>query len=280
MLNTFICILYGMIIGGGAILPGISGGVLCVAFGLYRPMMEFLENPMKSLRENSRILIPLGIGWLIGFWIFAKIIVLMFRASEFYATWLFIGLIIGTVPGLIRESGREGRNQSSWVSLVAGFILFLSILLYIQYGELPQIAPSPGWFGFCGALWGFSLIIPGMSSSSTLMAIGLYEVMTNGLATFDPTVILPWLIGLAGIIAVFSRLVNRLFRTHYSIFFHFVLGLVLASTIAIIPLHYSNLTELLFSLLCCSVGFFAAWILERLQGGQIAGGADGRKDGA
>ena len=28
-------ILKGMIVGAGAILPGVSGGVLCIAFGIY-----------------------------------------------------------------------------------------------------------------------------------------------------------------------------------------------------------------------------------------------------
>ena len=267
MPSTWLCFLYGFLIGGGAILPGISGGVLCVAFGLYRPMMEFLENPVKSLRENNRMLIPLSIGWLIGFWIFAKAIVFLFRASTFYATWLFIGLIIGTLPSLIRQSGLAGRDQTSWGSFAVGFVGFLSLLLYIQYGQFPQIAPSTGWFGFCGALWGISLIVPGMSSSSILMAIGLYEVMTKGLASCDLSVILPWMVGLFIVIAVFSRLVNRLFQTCYAPLFHFILGLALASTIAIIPLHYGSVKELALSLFCCGGGFLAAWILEYLQVG-------------
>ena len=33
----------GAIVGVGAILPGVSGGVLCVAFGIYEPMMAMLS---------------------------------------------------------------------------------------------------------------------------------------------------------------------------------------------------------------------------------------------
>ena len=35
-------ILIGVLLGLGAVLPGISGGVLCVMFGLYKPIIEFL----------------------------------------------------------------------------------------------------------------------------------------------------------------------------------------------------------------------------------------------
>ena len=44
-------IIKGTAIGVGAILPGISGGVLCVVFGIYRPMMDFLSNPIKAFKK-------------------------------------------------------------------------------------------------------------------------------------------------------------------------------------------------------------------------------------
>ena len=40
----------GAAIGVGAILPGISGGVLCVVFGIYKPMMSFLAHPFRTFR--------------------------------------------------------------------------------------------------------------------------------------------------------------------------------------------------------------------------------------
>ena len=40
--NGIMRIVQGIIIGAGAILPGISGGVLAVVFGIYRPAMELL----------------------------------------------------------------------------------------------------------------------------------------------------------------------------------------------------------------------------------------------
>ena len=45
VLRLVLRVLQGMLIGVGAVLPGISGGVLCVVFGIYKPVMELLSSP-------------------------------------------------------------------------------------------------------------------------------------------------------------------------------------------------------------------------------------------
>ena len=67
-----ILLLQGAIIGTGAILPGISGGVLCVAFGLYEPMVGLFVHPFQSLRKNYRLFIPVLLGCGAGFLLLAR----------------------------------------------------------------------------------------------------------------------------------------------------------------------------------------------------------------
>ena len=55
-------VLQGALIGGGAILPGISGGVLAVLFGVYQPLMELLTRPIQTIKKRWRLFLPLGIG--------------------------------------------------------------------------------------------------------------------------------------------------------------------------------------------------------------------------
>ena len=45
-------IVQGALIGLGAVLPGISGGVLSVIFGIYKPIMELLSNPFKNFKTH------------------------------------------------------------------------------------------------------------------------------------------------------------------------------------------------------------------------------------
>ena len=46
-------IIKGAVLGVGAILPGISGGVLSVVFGIYRPLMEFLAHPIAQFKRSG-----------------------------------------------------------------------------------------------------------------------------------------------------------------------------------------------------------------------------------
>ena len=63
--------LCGALIGAGAILPGVSGGVLAIVFGIYQPVMEMLTHPRCAVPKCWRILPPLGIGCGVGFLLLA-----------------------------------------------------------------------------------------------------------------------------------------------------------------------------------------------------------------
>lgn len=47
---------------GAQSLPGVSGGVMCVLFGIYQPMMALLSHPGKAFRQYYRLFIPVLIG--------------------------------------------------------------------------------------------------------------------------------------------------------------------------------------------------------------------------
>ena len=254
----------GAVIGAGAILPGISGGVLAVVFGIYAPLMETLTHPKDGLRAYWQMLLCVGLGWAGGFLLGGKFVLLLYKLDETVAVVLFVGLIFGTLPSLWREAGKEGRTKRSYVSCVVAFALMLALLLYVQYGTFAEMQPGILSFAFCGALWGLSLIVPGMSSSSILMALGLYDKMMAGITAFQMNVLLPWLIGLIGVVILLARVVNFLFKKHYPTAFHAVFGIVVASTVAIIPLHYAGISEGLLCLAVAIVGGIAGFYSEKL----------------
>lgn len=262
ILKNFIC---GAAIGGGAILPGVSGGVLCVVFGVYRSIMELFSHPIRALKKNWRMFLFVGVGWLFGFWIFAKVIEFLFAKSEVMATWLFIGLIIGTIPSVYKEAGKQGRSKGSFVSAFVAFAALTSLLTYVQYGEFVQVTPGFGWYVFSGALWGISIVVPGMTSSSILMSLGLYENLNSGIADFNMGVILPWILGMAVTALLLARLVNYFFEKYYSYAFHAVVGIVLASTVVIIPLHYNNILQFLAGILFGAAGFIIAYLSDKMD---------------
>ena len=258
-------LLCGILIGAGAILPGVSGGVLAVVFDIYRPFMEVLTHPREAIPKYWRWFLPIGLGGAIGFLGFAKGIAAAIDVSSTVTTWLFIGLIVGTVPSLFREAGKEGRSLGSWISMAvcAGAIFFS--LFYVGKVICVTVEPNFWWYNFCGALWGMSLVIPGMTSSSVMMALGLYQPMLEGLARLDFLVLSACLPGMVLTILLLARLVSWFFRKHYSIAFHGIFGIVLASTLVIIPTSYVGAWEIVLSAVCCIGGFLLAFFMARLD---------------
>ena len=263
--NALVRIIQGVIIGAGAILPGVSGGVLAVVFGIYRPMMEVLTHPKSALARYLPMLLSVGIGWLIGFLGGGGVILALFHQSETVATCLFIGLILGTLPDLWREAGAQGRGCGSYLSMLISFAALFAALLGVQLGSFSEMPANFGGFLFCGVLWGLSFIIPGMTSSSILMAVGLLTPMIDGITRMDPAVLIPWGLGMAGVVALLARIVSRLFDRHYSIAYHAVLGIVLASTLIIVPLHYASGAELVWGLACGALGAVLAYFGGRIR---------------
>ena len=263
--NFLLRLLQGAVIGAGAILPGVSGGVLAVIFGIYRPMMEVLTHPESALRRYWRLLLPIGIGWALGFFGGGGVILLLFHHSETLATCLFIGLILGTVPDLWRGAGEHGRSKGAYFAAAVSFLVLFSLLLGVNLGSFVQMKASFFAFLFCGVLWGLSLIIPGMTSSSILMAVDLLAPMIKGITTFDPSVLIPWLLGMLSTVLLLARLISWLFKTHYSLSSHAVVGIVLSSTLIIVPTHYESALELLLCLACAALGALLAHFSGKLQ---------------
>ena len=261
-LRDFLC---GVLIGAGAILPGVSGGVLAVVFDIYRPFMEVLTRPRRAVPKYWKILIPLGLGWAAGFMGFAKGISAAIALSAAATTWLFIGLIAGTAPSLFREAGKEGRSASAWGSFLLCAAAVFAGLFYVSRVVRVQVEPSFWWYNFCGALWGMGVVIPGMTSSSVMMALGLYQPMLEGLARLDLLVLSAALPGMFLTIALLARLVTWFFRRHYAAAFHGILGFVMASTLVIVPTEYAGAGEMALSALCAAAGFVLAYFLARMD---------------
>ena len=258
-------LLCGFLIGAGAILPGVSGGVLAVVFDIYRPFMEVLTHPRTAIPKYWKWFPPIALGWCAGFLGFAKGIAAAMNLSDAVTVWLFIGLIVGTVPSLFREAGKEGRCAASWLSMLACAAAVFAGLFYVSRVVHLEVTPNFWWYNFCGVLWGAGIVIPGMTSSSVMMALGLYQPMLEGLAHLDLLVLSACLPGLVLSVALLARLVSWFFHRYYSVAFHGILGFVIASTLVIIPTEYTGAGEMALSALCCVGGFLLAFFLARLD---------------
>ncbi len=255
-------VLRGALVGVGGILPGVSGGVLCVAFGIYKPMMEVLANPVRGLRQHYQMFIPFILGGAVGFVALAGMIGKLFSQESTLVTATFVGLIFGVFPALFREAGQEGRSRSAWIALLLSSLFLPTFFLVLDSTQALNISPNWGWFFFSGILFGVGVIVPGMSSSSLLIFLGLYGPMSTGIGDLDFRVLIPVGLGVVASVLMMARGVQKLFARYYAVTFHCIVGFVFASTIPIIPRNFSSTGEALQSALCCGAGFLLAYGME------------------
>lgn len=95
------------------------------------------------------------------------------------------------------------------------------------------------WF-LCGFFIALGGLVPGMSPSNFIVYLGLYGDKDKAFASFDMSAIIP--IGLGGLLTVLTlaKVIEKYLKIGYSKFYHFIFGIVLASTIMIVPTDYSG----------------------------------------
>ncbi len=261
----FLRILQGALIGLGAVLPGISGGVLCVIFGIYKPIMELLSSPFKRFRTHVPKLIPVIIGIGLGFLGISKLLAFVLEKYEAPSICLFIGLIVGMLPSLWSEAGEQGRTKGSVTSMLVAFAAVMAILISLNVLSV-TIEANTLWFVFCGFCVALSIIAPGMSFSTLLMPLGLYQPLVDGLGNLKFTVIIPVALGALVTVVALVKAVDKLFERFYTYAFHAIVGIVVAATVMIIPFgSFTNALSWVINLGFIAVGIVAALLLDKFN---------------
>lgn len=257
----------GMFIGSGFILPGVSGGALAAIFGLYEPIIRFLSNIRRQFLANVKFFIPVGLGALFGIAGLSWGVSFLLENYETIILWFFVGAIVGTMPALWQEAGKQGRQKMDYLMAGAAFLVALYIL---GSGEnLIGAAMTPSFLAWilCGFLIALGVLIPGMSPSNFIVYLGLYKEMADGFKSFDMGVLIP--IGIGGLLTVvlLAKIINYIFDHYYPIFFHFIFGVVVASTLMIVPTNYSSFTFLsyFFCFLMLVLGIGVGYWMTQLE---------------
>ena len=255
----------GTLIGLGAVLPGISGGVLCVIFGIYQPVMELLSSPFRNFRTHIPRLVPVLLGMAAGFLGVARVLSFLLEAYPDPSVCVFVGLIAGMLPSLFAEAGKHGRPAGAYVSLGAAFAAALALLLSLD-SFIVDIEPNFAWYLFSGFCLALSVIAPGMSFSTLLMPLGLYTPFIDGISRLDMSVCVPGAVGALVTVVCLAKAVNYLINRWYAAAFHAIIGIVIAATIVIIPFSgFASASSAAVNSACLACGAAAALAISRFN---------------
>lgn len=94
----------GVIASATMVIPGVSGSMMLMLMGYYQPIIETISTFVKALvafdvpvlLQCCGVLVPMGLGIVIGIVVIAKIIEIIFEKFPMYAYWAIIGLIVAS----------------------------------------------------------------------------------------------------------------------------------------------------------------------------------------
>ncbi|WP_425953816.1 DUF368 domain-containing protein [Xylanimonas sp. McL0601] len=234
-MDWFIRVVKGMVISLGFILPGVSGGVLAAILGIYERMLRFLAHLTRDFKGNFLYFLPVGIGGVLGLVLLSRPLEYLLDHWQVVVLWGFAGAILGTLPSLLRESVAKSRRDAVDVIWLAGTFVGALVVLYLLPALAGTVPASFLGFVLAGALIALGVLVPGLSPSNLLLILGLFSPMLQGFRDRDLLgTFLPIALGAVAALLAFSRLMERLIERHHSRVYHFIIGLVLASTVLIV----------------------------------------------
>lgn len=240
MNKSMYSLLSGIIIGTCMILPGVSGSVMAIMLGVYEEIIFLLNGNEKNIVKIKKIF-PLAVGILIGIFIFGKILLIFYNKYTYYMMYIFIGLILSSIPILIKEIN-EKHEKLNTKYLIISFLISMTIFILPKIFNI-DLSTNKNFIKlfFGGFLYISGKIIPGISSSFFLMSLGLYDyiltIITNPInITFNTLLtLIPFLLGVLVGLYIFIKLINYLIKNHFSKTYSSIIGFIIGSIIAIFP---------------------------------------------
>lgn len=271
-------ILKGILIGIANIIPGVSGGTMAVSMGIYDKIISSITNLFSDFKRSVITLFPYFIGMGVGIVGLSFIIEFLFGNYPIQTNLLFIGLIIGGLPMLVKKV----KGNSLGVPHAIAFILFFAVVVGLAFigekeGAAVVLKANPigilKLFGV-GVIASATMVIPGVSGSMILILMGYYypiieqiNAFIKALISFDMPallqgagVLVPFGIGVVIGIFIIAKIIEMLLKNFESLTFCGIIGLIVASPIAI--LYMADLSRInLISVLTGIVALVVGWVV-------------------
>ena len=219
----------GILIGAGAILPGISSGVLCVTLGLYEKIINSLLTFFSDTKKNIKFLFPILLGIIIGIVLFGNVLKSLYFNFPTYSKIFFCILILSSIPSIIKKS----NIQEIHFKHILSFLLALSFSIYLVFLENYGYTNYSSNVEFvhlfiAGIFMSAGVVIPGISSTIILMILGLYDTYLVAISSLNYHILIPLGcgIGLGGfcLLIVIKFLFKKYSQLTYSAIIGFVIG--------------------------------------------------------
>ena len=275
-------ILQGMVVGIANIIPGVSGGTMMVAMGLYDKLIHAITHLKSEFKNSMKLLIPIFIGAGAAIVILSRLFEFLLENYPIPTNFAFCGL---SLPFIFNKV--KGHSVST--GKIAAFLIFFGIVILMALlGDTNGKAADVS-FGIINMIKLFSvgiiaaatMVVPGVSGSMMLMLLGYYDTILktinqfiDALIAFDINgiltqckVLIPFGIGIVIGIFLIAKLIEFIFSKAEIHAYYAIIGLILASPIAILlKVDWSGLSVL--TIVVGIVTFCLGWFTASKLGGE------------
>ena len=256
--------LAGALAGAISALPGASGATMLVIFGLYERLIVALSG-VRRLASDIRFVLILGAAVVVG--MIACSLCLDYVVDNWWvpAMFFFSMLILCQIPDVKSIEGRtEPAGASWWTMFAVGFAVIAALFLVKGEGS---VDPSVPLMALVGAIFALAKILPGVSGSTILVALGLYDAFLDAVANLNMGYLLPMLAGAVVALLLFAKIMRTCLESHRTATFGLIMGMTVGSMVTVFAdacLSMDMSTDLVPSVVGIACGLAAGFALRLL----------------
>lgn len=258
----------GFIIGVAKIIPGVSGAIIAISFGVYERLVKIMSKPLQINFDDLKFLASLLIGAALGIGILCKGVKWCLDAYYLPTMLLFIGLIAGGIPEITTEITKNKINGRIALIFISSFTL-LYYLINLNSGENVTTGNNFIYF-FIGIVESLTTIIPGVSGTAIFMALGWYETLLSifeSITNFsiNATTLLLFFSGFIISTILISKLITWLFDNKKVMAYTSVLGFMSASLVIMLEDAFSQVFSITDIIIGICLFVFGIWINNKIN---------------
>ena len=175
--------------------------------------------------------------------------------------------------GLLQLTLPEQSKKIPLSSIICCIIsLAIMILMVIFKSEKPETQVTPGFslynaiIMFVGlAIAAIAMIIPGISGSFIMLALGIYSTVIGAIDSFNIYLLIPGALGAIAGLLCGAKLVRILMSKIPSQTYGIIFGLILGSVFVIFPTAGYSPLIVLTSIVCAAAGFLVSFLFSKTE---------------
>lgn len=240
----------GGLIGLAELVPGVSGGTIALVTGVYERVLHqanlFLDATKKLPKDRKTafaqykaldwmLLLPMVVGMGAVVLSLAGVMESFVTDKPVHSRALFFGMVLLSLSVPIGMTDKEDARRRLPMAILGLVVAAVATFFLTGVTSAPQSDPNLLWVFVAAAIAVCALVLPGVSGSFFLLAVGLYSATMAAVDDRNLVYLGVFFLGALTGIVCFVRLLEYLLHNHRTITLFVMTGLMLGSLRALWP---------------------------------------------